>query len=150
MGDGDRFEVDIEDGLGFGVDESVVESIDQRLHQGPTLDAIHVDVVDTVPEVDLLLLVLLVLDRGHEHGTSIGQQNALLAQPLVSREQHCVQHRLVKQKVPHPLTDYHVHLLHRQLDLLHLPLYHRYPIFVPILLYYLPKQNILHKILSFL
>ena len=43
-------------------------------------------------------------------------------QPLVPGEDDGGEHRLVKQAVAHPLADDDVHLVHRQLHLLHLPL----------------------------
>lgn len=43
-------------------------------------------------------------------------------QPLVPSVQHGVEHGLVEEAVTHPLADDDVHLLHRQLHLLHFAL----------------------------
>ena len=53
---------------------------------------------------------------------AVGEEHAVLHQPLIPGVQHRVQHRLVEEAVAHPLGDDDVHLLHGQRDLLHLTL----------------------------
>ena len=71
---------------------------------------------------NLLVLVLSVLDTGHEDGGLIGEDQAILDEVLVTGIQDCVQHALVQQEVAHPLGYYDVDLVEGQLDLLHLAL----------------------------
>jgi hypothetical protein len=40
------------------------------------LNTAHVEAVDVVPEVDLVLAVLCILDGAHIHGGLIGEQQA--------------------------------------------------------------------------
>ena len=72
--------------------------------------------------VDLLLLVLLVLDRGEVYRRRVRKQHAARGEVLVAREQHRVQHGLVQEEIAHPLADDDVELLQRQLNLLKLAL----------------------------
>jgi len=76
---------------------------------------------------NLLVLVIAILDAGHEDGRLVGEDEALavLAQVLVARPQHRVQHALVQQEVAHPLGDDDVDFREGQLHLLHLALQQR-------------------------
>lgn len=74
---------------------------------------------------DLLVLVLAVLDAGHEDGGLVREDQAVLDEVLVAGIQDRVQHGFVEQEVAHPLGDDDVHLVEGQLDLLHLALQQR-------------------------
>ena len=88
-------------------------------HHGRSDDA-HVDAIHVLPELQLLFLIVRVLDARHIEFGPVRKHKSVRVQPLVPGEHDCVQHALVQQEVPHPLGDYDVHLLHRQLHLLHL------------------------------
>lgn len=71
---------------------------------------------------NLLVLILSVLDTGHEDGGLVGEDQAVLDEVLVTGIQDSVEHALVQQEVAHPLGDDDVDLIEGQLDLLHLAL----------------------------
>ena len=97
-------------------------NIDQWLVQSQRLDTAHVEAVHVVPVVNLLFLVLGVLDGRNQHGCLIGKDSSPGDQVAITSVQHRIQHRLVNQKVSHPLGDDNVDLRNGQLDFLHLPL----------------------------
>lgn len=69
----DGGDVDVLDLAGLGDDRLEIDGVDEGLSESDLLDAAVVETVDVVPEVDLLLLVLLVLDGGNVHGSSVGE-----------------------------------------------------------------------------
>ena len=71
---------------------------------------------------NLLILVLAIFDTGHENGSLIGEDQAVLDQVLIARVQDSVQHGLVEQEVAHPLGYYYVDLVEGQDHLFHLAL----------------------------
>lgn len=73
---------------------------------------------------NLVLLVVAILDTGHEDGSLVREDQALavFAEVAVTSPQDGVKHALVEEEVAHPLGDDDVDLRERQLDLLHLAL----------------------------
>ena len=98
-----------------------VHRINDGLCESDLPDGGHIEPVDVIPPVDLVLLVLSVLDGSDVEGGLVREHQTSGLQPLVPGEQDGVQHGLVKQAVAHPLGDDDVHLLYpiRQADLLH-------------------------------
>ena len=79
--------------------------------QGDLPDGGHVEAVDVVPPVDLVVLVLPVLDGGDVERGSVGEHQTPGLEPLVPGEEDRVEHGLVEEAVAHPLGDDDVHLL---------------------------------------
>ena len=116
----DCLDVNLLDQTVGGHQTLVVHAVHQGLRHGHLPDAGHVEAVDVVPPVDLVVLVLSVLDTADVEVGSVREHEAALSQPLVPGEEDGVQHGLVEQAVAHPLGDDDVNLGHGQLDLLHL------------------------------
>lgn len=68
------------------------------------------------------MLVLLVLNGRHVDGGLVREEKTTLYEPLVTRIQDGVKHRLVEQKVAHPFGDDDVHLIDRERNFLNLAL----------------------------
>ena len=66
-----------------------VDDVDERLLQRHLADAAHVEAVDVVPPVDLVVLVLAVLDGSHVERRLVREHEAVGRQPLVPGEQNC-------------------------------------------------------------
>jgi len=96
-----------------------VDDVHQRFLESIVFDAGHVEAVDVVPPVDLVVLVLSVLDGRDVEGGAVGEHEAVGGQPLVSGVENGVQHGLVEEAVAHPLGDDDVDLFHGQFDVLH-------------------------------
>lgn len=73
---------------------------------------------------DLLVLVVSILNSGHENGGLVGEDQtlAVLAEVSVPSPEHGVQHALVQEEVSHPLGNDNVDLWEWKLNLLHLAL----------------------------
>jgi hypothetical protein len=71
---------------------------------------------------NLLILILSILNTGHENRRLVGENQPIGRQVLIPRIQHRIQHRLIQQEIPHPLRDYDVDFRERQLNFLHLSL----------------------------
>ena len=73
-----------------------VDDVDEWLLERHLADAAHVEAVDVVPPVDLVVLVLAVLDRRHVQRRLVGEHQAVRRQPLVAGEQHCNERKSLK------------------------------------------------------
>lgn len=119
---GDRLDVDLLEDARSRAHRLTLDNINERLMDGNLFDGLHVEPVNIVPEVDLLLLILGILDTNQEHGGFVREDQALRSQVAITSVQDGVQHGLIQQKVAHPLTDDDVNRVNRQLHLLHLTL----------------------------
>lgn len=70
--------------------------------------------------VNLLLFVLLILNRGKVHGGFVGEDKATLLEILVTSDEHSVEHGLVQEEVAHPFRDDDVEFLDGELNLFEL------------------------------
>ena len=73
-----------------------VDDVDEWLLERHLADAAHVEAVDVVPPVDLVVLVLAVLDRRHVQRRLVGEHQTVRRKPLVTGEQHCDIGKLLK------------------------------------------------------
>jgi len=103
-------EVDVEDFALVGNHVVFAERVDERVGERNLLDAAHVEVLDLVPEVDAVLL-LVVLDARDLHDGLVREHEAVRYQEAVARSQHGVEHGLLDQELAHPLGDDDVDLL---------------------------------------
>lgn len=103
VGRGALVQVEGQDGGGVRDDGLDVDRVDQGLRQGRLLERRVVEAVDVVPEANLLVLVLAVLDPGGVDDGLVGEDEAVLDQVPVAGVQDRVEHALVQQKVSHPL-----------------------------------------------
>ncbi|GMS77916.1 hypothetical protein PENTCL1PPCAC_91, partial [Pristionchus entomophagus] len=110
VGDLDGVEIDLLHAVVSGYDLVVVHNIDEGLSNCDLADRRHVETVDVVPPVDLILLVLSVLDGGDEQLGLVGEEQTVGCQPLVASVEDSVEHRLVEEAVSHPLRDDDVNL----------------------------------------
>ena len=62
-----------------------VDYVHQGLGEGDLPDGGHIETVDVVPPVDLVVLVLPVLDGADVEGGLVGEHQAARSQPLKSR-----------------------------------------------------------------
>jgi len=106
----DSVQVDIQNLAEVTHDLISVSDINQGLDQSSALDARHLETVDIVPEVDLVLTVLLVLDGGEEERSLVGEEEAIRGQPAVTSNKDGVEHGLVEEEVAHPLRDDNINL----------------------------------------
>ena len=116
----DCLDVNLLDHTVVGHKTLVVHTVHQGLGHRHLPDAGHVEPVNIVPPVNLVVLVLPVLNTGEVEGGLVGEHETPLGQPLVPGVEDRVQHGLVEEAVTHPLRDDDVHLGHRKLNLLHL------------------------------
>jgi len=116
-------EIDLLEHVGVGDDGLEVDSIHKGLAEGDVLDAGVVKAVDGVPEVDLLVLVLLVLDGGDVDGSFVGEEETVWGEVLVPSEEDGVEHGLVEKEVAHPFRDDDVVLFQWQFGLFELSFY---------------------------
>merc|ERR550539_64003 len=116
----DGLDVDLSNEAVVGNHLISVHRIHDGLGESDLPDGGHIEPVDVIPPVDLVLLVLSVLDGGDVEGGLVGEHQTSGLQPLVPGEQDGVQHGLIEQAVAHPLGDDDVNLLYsiRQTDLL--------------------------------
>jgi hypothetical protein len=122
VGDRACVEIEGEDGRGVGDDGLDVDGVDEGLGHGSGLEGGVVEAPDVVPDwrsmsvwvlpgpmadsqltANLLLLVLAILNTGHEDGSLVGENQTILDQVLVARIQDGIQHGLIEQEVAHPL-----------------------------------------------
>ncbi len=75
----------------------LVHNVDKWLSQRHLADTGHVEAVDIVPPLDLVVLVLPVLDAAHIQRGLVREHEAAGREPLVPSVQHRVQHRLVEK-----------------------------------------------------
>lgn len=94
----------------------MVDGVDDRFRQHPLLHAFHAHSIDTVPVVELLLVVSLVVDHRHVHPRLVGHHQSPLSQPFIPCIQDRVEHGLIEQEITHPLGDDYVNFLDRQFD----------------------------------
>ncbi len=84
-------DVDLFHQTGIGHDLVAIDHIDERLLEGYVADARHVEPVDIVPPVDLVVLVLAVLDRRNVQGGAVGKHETVGSEPLVpGKRKNCV------------------------------------------------------------
>jgi hypothetical protein len=122
VSDGDGVHIDGVDLAGV-CDEGIgIDSVNERLHISKLLDVAHVESVDVVPEVQLGVLVVTVLNGGNVERSLVGEDDTVLGEPLVTGEDNSVDHGLVEAEVAHPLRDDDINLLDSvgKLDLLNL------------------------------
>mmetsp|Transcript_4058 Transcript_4058/g.6262 ORF Transcript_4058/g.6262 Transcript_4058/m.6262 type:complete len:229 (-) Transcript_4058:512-1198(-) len=122
---GDCHHVDVLYWTGLGHHSLLIYEVDQGLHHGHLFHTAHVEPPHVVPEVDFLSLVVTVFDCNQVQGSFVGKDFAIGSHPLVPGEDHSVQHRLVQQKIAHPLRYNNIHLWYRKLHLLHFAFYKR-------------------------
>ena len=118
LGDGEN--IDIEDLARVGDHLFRVTNINKRLHESKLLDTSHIKSIHVVPEVNLILAVLGILDTADEDLSLIGEDETVLHKPLVSGVEDSVEHRLVEEEVTHPLGDDDVNLVDGEGDVLDL------------------------------
>lgn len=115
-------EVKSEDCGGVGDDCLDLDSVHEGLGKGGLLQGGVVEAVDVVPEADLLVLVVAILNTSHEDGGLVGEDKTVGHKVLVSGVQDGVQHGLVEKEVSHPLRDDNVDFREGKLNFLHLAL----------------------------
>ena len=109
--------------MSVSVHESLVSVHPPLVGVHVLLVSVHVPLVSVhVPLVSVHVPLVRMPADAHA-----GTQPPCAHQPLVAGKEDGVEHRLVKKEVTHPLRYNHVHFGHtvRQLDILHLPFYHR-------------------------
>lgn len=106
-----------------------VDHINKWLADGGFTDTAHVETINLIPPVDLLILVGAIFDAGNIQGGSVRHDHAttVFDQPFVSGEENSVQHGLIQQAIAHPLADNDINMLNpvRKLNLFHLALHYR-------------------------
>lgn len=122
VGNGAGVQVEGEDSGGVGDNGLDLDGVDEGLGEGGLLEGRVVESVDVVPESNLLILVLAVLDTSHEDGGLVGEDQAVGHEVLVSGPEDGVQHGLVEKEVSHPLRDDDVNLVEWEHNILHLSL----------------------------
>ena len=80
-----RLDVNLLEETGVGDHLVAVDDVHEGLLEGVLLDARHVEAVDVIPPVDLVVLVLPVFDGGHVEGGTVGEHQTGGGQPLVSK-----------------------------------------------------------------
>ena len=122
VGEGALVEVEGEDGGWVGDNGLDLDSVDEWLSESSLLEWGVVETVDVVPEVDLLILVISVLDSGNEDGGLVWEDQAAWNKVLVTGPEDGVQHGLVEEEVTHPLGDDDVDFWEWEDNILHLAL----------------------------
>ena len=87
-----------------------VHLVNERLGQRHVSNAAHVESVDIVPPVDLVVLVVAVLDGQNVKRGLVGEHETAGYEPLVTGVQDRVQHGLVEETVAHPFRNDNVDL----------------------------------------
>ena len=122
VGESALVEVEGQDGGWVGDNGLDLDGVDEWLSEGSLLEWGVVEAVDVVPEVDLLVLVVSVLDSGNEDGGLVWEDQAAWNKVLVTGPEDGIQHRLVEEEVTHPLRDDDVDLWEWEDNVLHLAL----------------------------
>lgn len=122
VGESALVEVEGQDGGWVGHNGLDLDGVDEWLGEGSLLEWGVVEAIDVVPEVDLLVLVVSVLDSGNEDGGLIWEDQAAWNKVLVTGPEDGIQHGLVKEEVTHPLGDDDVDLWEWEDNILHLAL----------------------------
>lgn len=122
VGESAFVEVEGEDGGWVGDNSLDFDGVDEWLGESRLLEWGVVEAIDVVPEVDLLVLVVSVLDSGNEDGGLVWEDQAAWNKVLVTGPQDGVQHGLVEEEVAHPLGDDDVDLWEWEDNILHLAL----------------------------
>ena len=81
----DGLDVDLPDEAVVGHHLVPVHNVHNGLGEGDLPDGGHIEAVDVVPPVDLVVLVLPVLDGADVEGGLVGEHQAPRSQPLESR-----------------------------------------------------------------
>mmetsp|Transcript_39461 Transcript_39461/g.77653 ORF Transcript_39461/g.77653 Transcript_39461/m.77653 type:complete len:236 (-) Transcript_39461:275-982(-) len=113
----------MEESPGLGRDGLGVHSVHDGFLHGDLLHDSKVEPPHSGPEPDLLLLVLSILDRSNPQRGVVRVDQTTGLQPLVSTEEHGVQHAFIQKKVSHPLRHDDVNFIHRQFNFLCLSLH---------------------------
>ena len=102
VGGGAGEEIEGQDGGGCGADGARIDAVDDGFVDGYFLEYAHVESVHVVPEIDLLLFVLLVLNGADVEDGLVVKYEPVGGEPLVASEDYRVEHRFVEEEVPHP------------------------------------------------
>ncbi|GET86837.1 arginine N-methyltransferase-like protein [Leishmania tarentolae] len=96
-----------------------LDSVDERLNVAEALQIGEVEPLHVIPDVELLLNVLRIRNAARVHVSAARKHFYIRRTPAVTRVEDCIQHRLVQEKVAHPLANDNVNFL-LQFQLLYL------------------------------
>lgn len=122
IGKGALVEIEGEDGSWVSDDGLDFDGVDKWLGESGLLEWGVVESVDVVPESDLLVLVVSILNTGNEDGGLVREDQTTWNKVLVTGPEDGVQHGLVEKEVSHPLGDDDINLWEWEDNVLHLSL----------------------------